>query len=121
MAVAQRRDRISPLLVWLLPLALLLVRPAAAQTFTLLYSFNASGNLSDGGWPEGGVTRDADGNLYGTTFYGGTGTGCDIYFDGCGTVFKIDTNGVETVLHSFGGAGDGWNPTARVDLDAAGN
>jgi len=121
MAVAQRRDRISPLLVWLLPLALLLVRPAAAQTFTLLYSFNASGNLSDGGWPEAGVTRDAAGNLYGTTFYGGTGTGCDIYFDGCGTVFQIDPSGTETVLHSFGGAGDGWNPTARVVLDSAGN
>ncbi len=67
------------------------------------------------------MARDAAGNLYGTTFYGGTGSGCDIYFPGCGTVFKVDTTGTETVLHSFGGAGDGWNPTARVVLDSAGN
>jgi uncharacterized repeat protein (TIGR03803 family) len=127
------RNRISrkggevPALVWLLALvpALFAIQPAAAQTFTELYPFNSSGNLSDGGTPEAGVTRDAAGNLYGTTFFGGTGTGCDIYFDGCGTVFKVDTSGTETVLHSFGGASasvnDGWNPTARLILDAAGN
>src|ERR1700683_1011230 len=102
-------------------LALSAIQSAPAQTFTVLYPFNVSGNLSDGGWPEGGVTRDTAGNLYGTTFYGGSGTGCDIYYNGCGTVFKIDTSGAETVLHSFSGAGDGWNPTARVILDSAGN
>jgi len=126
----QGRDRISgksgkvrTFLVWLLALVpvLFLVRSAAAQTFTELYPFNSSGTLSDGGWPKAGVTRDAAGNLYGTTFFGGTGTGCDIYFDGCGTVFKLDTSGAETVLHSFGGVGDGWNPTARIIQDAAGN
>jgi uncharacterized repeat protein (TIGR03803 family) len=74
-----------------------------------------------GGEVPTGVTRDAAGNLYGTTFFGGTGTGCDIFYYGCGTVFKLDTSGTETVLHSFGGASDGWNPTARVILDAAGN
>jgi uncharacterized repeat protein (TIGR03803 family) len=100
---------------------LFLSRLAAAQAFTELYAFNSSGNLSDGGTPEAGVTRDADGNLYGTTFFGGTGTGCDIYYAGCGTVFKLDTSGTETVLHSFGGAHDGWNPTARLILDEAGN
>ncbi|HEY6370057.1 MAG TPA: choice-of-anchor tandem repeat GloVer-containing protein [Candidatus Sulfotelmatobacter sp.] len=122
-------DRISSLggkttsLLWLLVLVTVpcLVRSAAAQTFTELYPFNSSGTLADGGWPEAGVARDAAGNLYGATFYGGTGSGCDIYFAGCGTVFKVDTSGTETVLHSFGGAGDGWNPTARVVLDTAGN
>jgi uncharacterized repeat protein (TIGR03803 family) len=99
----------------------LLVRSAPAQTFTLLYPFNSRGSLSDGGQPEAGVTRDDAGNLYGTTFFGGLGTGCDIYFAGCGTVFKLDTSGSETLLHVFGGAGDGWNPTARLILDTAGN
>jgi len=98
-----------------------LVPSAAAQTFTELYPFNSSGDLSDGAWPEAGVTRDAAGTLYGTTFFGGTGTGCNIYFVGCGEVFKLDTTGTVTVLHSFGGAPDGSNPTARVVLDGSGN
>jgi len=67
------------------------------------------------------VTRDATGNLYGTTFFGGAGAGCDIYSGGCGTAFKLDTTGTETVLHSFSGAPDGSNPTARLILDASGN
>jgi uncharacterized repeat protein (TIGR03803 family) len=132
MCSTQSRCRISgrsspfpTFLVWLLARSavLLLVRSAAAQTFTELYPFNSKGDLSDGGWPEAGVTRDAAGNLYGTTFFGGTGAGCDIYFGGCGTVFKVDTSGTETVLHSFGAAGspDGANPTARLVPDASGN
>lgn len=130
MTVTQGRDWISrearavpTFLVWLLALlpALFVIRPAAAQTFTELYPFNRSGTLADGGSPEAGVTRDAAGTLYGTTFFGGTGTGCDIYFDGCGTVFNLDVSGAETVLHSFGGAHDGWNPTARLILDVAGD
>jgi uncharacterized repeat protein (TIGR03803 family) len=130
MAITQGRDRISRKnrvvpaflggLLALVPL-LLLSRSAAAQTFTELYPFNSAGDLSDGGTPEAGVTRDADGNLYGTTFFGGAGTGCDIYYAGCGTVFRLDSAGNETVLHSFTGAHDGWNPTARLILDAAGN
>jgi len=48
------------------------------------------------------VVRDAKGNFYGTTEFGGD-------FDS-GTVFKIDTSGQETVLHSFSGTSDGLNP-----------
>jgi uncharacterized repeat protein (TIGR03803 family) len=123
--ISGKGGEVPTFLLWLLALlpVLLLVQPAAAQTFIELYAFNSTGTLplEDGGWPEAGVTRDAAGNLYGTTFFGGTGTGCDIFYYGCGTVFKLDTSGTETVLHSFGGASDGWNPTARVILDAAGN
>lgn len=129
MTATQRRvraeKRVCTFLLGLALLPLSLIRPAAAQTFTVLYSFNTPGDLSDGGEPEAGVTRDAAGNLYGTTFFGGAGTGCDIDYAGCGTVFKVDTTGTETVLHSFGGPGspanDGWNPTARVILDKAGD
>jgi uncharacterized repeat protein (TIGR03803 family) len=49
------------------------------------------------------------GTMYGTTLSGGTSTRCT---DGCGTVFSITKNGVETVLHSFGGADDGLYPEA---------
>lgn len=95
--------------------------PQAASTvkFVELYAFNSGPNLSDGAWPEAAVVRDAAGNLYGTTFFGGAG--CDILVGGCGTVFKINTGGQETVLHNFGGAHDGWNPTSSLIFDAAGN
>jgi uncharacterized repeat protein (TIGR03803 family) len=55
---------------------------------------------------------DATGNLYGPTYTGGSGT-C-IPSVGCGTVFKLDTSGNETILHTFTGlGGDGANPVDR--------
>src|SRR5260370_13182524 len=55
---------------------------------------------------------DPAGNLYGTSRDGGA--------FGLGTVFKLDTSGTLTVLHSFTGT-DGGEPYAGVVLDAAGN
>ena len=78
---------------------------------TVLHSFSGS----DGAHPTASLVRDASGNLYGTTFYGGTAS-C-----GCGTVFKIDTTGVETVLYSFTGGADGKFPAGRLLLDSVGN
>jgi len=64
---------------------------------TVLYSF-AGG--SDGEYPlYGYLLMDKAGNLYGITEVGGT--------YGYGTVFKVTAKGKETVLHSFGGTGDG--------------
>ena len=80
---------------------------------TVLYRFKGS----DGNGPDG-VVRDAASNLYGTTSFGGTGCPGQ---NGCGTVFKLDPNGNETVLHRFGGKGDGTFPTAGLIRDAAGN
>ena len=80
---------------------------------TVLYSFQGLG-ASDGQSPSGGLVRDAAGNLYGTTSDGGA-------FGGGGTVFKVDSSGKETVLHSFGDSGDGVYPTGRLSWDAAGN
>jgi uncharacterized repeat protein (TIGR03803 family) len=77
---------------------------------TVLYSF---GNSPDGANPDAGVVLDGQGNLYGTTFAGGA--------YGNGTVFKVDTTGSETVLHSFGNSPDGANPDAGVVLDGQGN
>jgi uncharacterized repeat protein (TIGR03803 family) len=64
------------------------------------------------------VIRDASGNLYGTTVYGGSGTQCDT---GCGVVFKVDRSGKETVLYSFSGGTDGSEPYGGVIEDASGN
>jgi uncharacterized repeat protein (TIGR03803 family) len=86
---------------------------------TVLHSFTGG---SDGGRSRGsGVVRDAAGNLYGTTFSGGTGSCPDRgYGVGCGVVFKVNKAGRESVLHQFTGT-DGANPRAGLLRDAAGS
>src|SRR5881409_1981935 len=89
-----------------------------AQTFTVLYSFTGA---PDGANPYARVVRDSKGNLYGTTVNGGN-PGCYLGA-GCGTVFKLDATGKETVLYSFIGREDGANPSgglARVHGDLYG-
>jgi uncharacterized repeat protein (TIGR03803 family) len=89
-------------------------------TETVLHSFTGAGVGGDGAEPYGGLVHDAAGNLYGTTVSGGDPS-CNSGF-GCGTVFKIDTAGMETVLYSFTGTGgDGAFPYATLILDASGN
>jgi uncharacterized repeat protein (TIGR03803 family) len=85
---------------------------------TVLHSF--TGGTTDGCYPYGGLLRDQAGNLYGTTLEGG-GTGC--YGEGCGVVFKLDTTGTETVLHSFAGyPSDGALPDfTSLLMDQKGN
>lgn len=74
----------------------------------------------DGIWPGAGLIRDSAGNLYGTTVEGGTAEGGTCKH-GCGTVFKVDSTGKETVLYAFTGGTDGRNPEAGLVRDAAGN
>ncbi|HTQ54809.1 MAG TPA: choice-of-anchor tandem repeat GloVer-containing protein [Bryobacteraceae bacterium] len=84
----------------------------ASNRYSALYAF-PNPRPDDGDGPIGGVTGDPAGNLYGTTFTGGTVGG--------GTVYKLDPGGHETPLHSFGGGADGANPWAGVTRDTAGN
>jgi uncharacterized repeat protein (TIGR03803 family) len=84
--------------------------PAQAQTLIVLHSFQGvqrGEKLGDGADSWAGLVRDAEGNLYGTTYAGG------IYNrdGGYGTVFKVDPRGAETVLHRFTGGKDGIYPT----------
>lgn len=83
---------------------------------TVLHTF--TGN-PDGAYPFSGVTRDAAGNLYGTTYAGGGSAGC--YTLGCGSVFEVDANGKETVLHGFTGGSDGEIPFGALIVDKSGN
>jgi uncharacterized repeat protein (TIGR03803 family) len=82
-------------------------------TETILHNFDGK----DGVLPEAGLTLDAFGNLYGTTFLGGK--------NGTGTVFELSpkTSGgwTEAVLHNFGNFIDGRNPQASLIFDASGN
>jgi len=93
-------------------------RIAPDGTETVLHAF-AGGR--DGQFPYAGLARDAKGNLYGTTEFGGTGYyGCTEGF-GSGTIFKITPGGKEEVLHAFTGSPDGCLPYSQLIMDSAGN
>jgi uncharacterized repeat protein (TIGR03803 family) len=89
---------------------------ANAQTETILYSFGSSPN--DGSNTLAGLVRGSDGNFYGTTQLGGSGTNCP---GGCGTVFQISPEGNYTSLYSFAGPPDGRSPFAGLVQGGDGN
>ena len=67
------------------------------------------------------MIRDAAGNLYGTTNYGGDFSGSLCAGVGCGVAFKLDPTGKETVLYTFTGGTDGANPNADLLQDEEGS
>jgi uncharacterized repeat protein (TIGR03803 family) len=80
--------------------------PQGASTANIVYEFLFDG-LVPSGFSHGAILYDelvqgADGNFYGTTTYGGSGT-CVNGFGviGCGTVFKLTPSGTQTVLYNF--------------------
>jgi len=80
----------------------------------VLYTFCSESGCADGEQPQGGpLVRDATGDLYGTTYFGGDSS-CGFEGGGCGVVFKVDSNGSETVLHSFAGGRDGAYPDSGL-------
>ena len=83
------------------------VTPSGQET--VLYSFTG---LSDGGGPSTGVIFDPEGNLYGTTSYGGTYN--------VGVVYKLTPAGQETTLYSFTGGSDGAGPEEGLVRDSGG-
>ena len=86
-----------------------------AGVFSVLYTFQGG---QDGFLPLAGLIRDRFGNFYGTTADGGGSTACWL---GCGTVFKLDASGTESVLYRFQGGTDGAYPKARLVVDKNGN
>jgi uncharacterized repeat protein (TIGR03803 family) len=87
----------------------------SGYTESVLYSFAPPGGT--GGYlPQAGLTIDNKGSLYGTTYYGGTGT-CS---GGCGTVFRLKpgrSGYTESVLYSFKDYTDGNQPFAALTVD----
>ena len=85
-----------------------------------LYVFCQLSRCADGWTPRSGpLVIDQAGNIYGTTESGGTEYNCG--GTGCGTVFKLDPSGSETVLYSFSGGADGNAPEAGLIMDDKGN
>jgi uncharacterized repeat protein (TIGR03803 family) len=86
-------------------------------TEKVLHSFSLYTDPAGGQTPIGGLILDRAGNLYGTTYLGGTYQ--------YGTVFELTPNGsggwTDTVLHTFGSGTDGVGPWAGLILDRAGN
>jgi len=69
---------------------------------TVIYNFT-----STTGQPSSGLTLGSNGNFYGATFNGGTGTACT---GGCGTLFELTPSGKLTILWNFEGENDGEFP-----------
>ena len=93
------------------------VTPSGQET--VLYSFHGG---TDGAGPAASLIRDSAGNFYGTTQAGGDPS-C-LYGkagEGCGTVFKLDAGGTETVLYRFHFGNDGAAPKGALYRDRAGN
>src|SRR5438552_6023024 len=86
----------------------------AARSEIVLHRF--TGGL-DGASPYSAVVIDQLGNIFGTTEEGG---GACKRKQGCGTVFKLDPKGNETVVYAFRAAQDGENPSAVIP-DEQGN
>ena len=78
----------------------------------VLYNFDGP----SGSKPMAGLTRDAAGNLFGTTCYGGA--------NNQGTVFKLTPDGsgnwTETTVHEFAGS-EGDCPFGTLVIDGSGN
>lgn len=104
--------RLVPFLPVLVAVLLGSASLAIAQTETVVYSFQP------GSLPYSGVVLDAQGNIYGTTYAGGTSANCT---GGCGTLFEITAAGKEIVLHNFRGGTDGASPVGALWRDAQGN
>ncbi|MFZ0320066.1 MAG: choice-of-anchor tandem repeat GloVer-containing protein [Candidatus Sulfotelmatobacter sp.] len=94
----------------MLSLAVIAIPNAGAQTFSVVHNFTGG---SDGGGPLNGFTSDGVGNLYGTTSSGGT--------TNHGVVFRLNKEGVETVLYNFKDGSDGAYPQGALIKDKAGN
>jgi uncharacterized repeat protein (TIGR03803 family) len=80
--------------------------------FKVIHKFCSKANCADGSAGYSMVVG-ADGNLYGTTYYGGTGN-CSPY-GGCGTIFRVTpSTGAYEVVFNFNFATTGENPSSLV-------
>jgi uncharacterized repeat protein (TIGR03803 family) len=90
-----------------------LTRSNGGWTATNIHDFSGP---PDGEIPYSGVTLDAQGNVYGTTWMGGA--------NNWGAVYRLTSSGsgwTETILYSFQGGSDGGEPVGGLVFDQSGN
>ena len=81
---------------------------------------------SDGAEPTSSLILDGQGNLFGTTEFGGN-SNCYFMIPGCGTVYELSpprtvgSSWTKTTLYTFAGGADGANPIAGLAVDTKGN
>ena len=89
------------------------------STLGTVYEISPQGNMTtlarfsggtEGANPWGSLLEDSAGNLYGTTYFGGSANG--------GTVYKLAPDGMLTTLANFGNEA---NPIGNVVMDSSGN
>jgi uncharacterized repeat protein (TIGR03803 family) len=89
-------------------------REVGEWDFRTIYSFQGQ---PDGSFPYGALLFDRSGNIYGTTYYGGT--------NNIGAVYELSPRPVgeweERLLYSFQGGTDGNSPISNLIFDNAGN
>jgi len=93
---------------------------ATGQTFSTIFVFDQADGLN----PQGALAQGIDGNLYGTTIYGGT-SGCTGGQPACGNFYRITPGGLQNSLYSFClqqpyCSVDGAYPNAGVVLGTSG-
>jgi uncharacterized repeat protein (TIGR03803 family) len=95
--------------------------PSVGEGWTevLLHSFGAG---TDGAYPVATPVISA-GNLYGTTYYGGSVKTCPLSGNttSCGTAYEFSVAGVYSVIHNFSNTNDGYFPVAGLTPDGRGN
>jgi uncharacterized repeat protein (TIGR03803 family) len=102
------------------------VTPNGAETTLYKFGMNCpagSVNCADGEKPSAPLIQASDGNLYGTTLYGG-GTAACTSTEGCGTIFRVTPAGIFTTLHKFcsqNNCEDGSFPKGALVQAADGN
>ena len=85
-------------------------------TESIVYAFMGG---TDGFAPSAGLLSDSAGDLFGTAKDGGNAN-CNSG-DGCGTVFKIASDGTFSVLYTFQGGSDGEAPKSTLVEDSSGD
>ena len=99
------------------PLPSIPPNPITPWNETVLHTFEKTDGANAYG---GDLIFDVAGNIYGTTYNGGTGA-C---FGGCGVVYKMTPSGgtwTQTVLYNFQPGTDASHPWAGVIFDQSGN
>jgi uncharacterized repeat protein (TIGR03803 family) len=84
---------------------------ANTHTFSVIAGF--TGDKGNGAQPHAGIIFGLHGELYGSTYHGGSGN-CT---DGCGVVFKLTPDGgiwTLSIVHDFSGGADGANPYGLI-------